>query len=111
MVRDVCRIVAISAVAAAFAAIIHFSISSAGANDNTTQNYSPNRFALLAGEINVSSNEGGAPSTRRVMLRTDTATGQCWILVLQVYGYQNFRVANASWQPIQLASLQQQEQQ
>ena len=110
MVRDVCRIVAISAVAAAFAAIINFSISSAKADD-TTQNYSPNRFALLAGEINVSSNEGGAPSTRRVMLRADTATGQCWILVLQVYGYQNFRVANASWQPIQLASQQQQEQQ
>ena len=108
MVRDVCRIVAISAVAAVFAAVIHFSISNVKADDNTTQNYSPNRFALLAGEINVSSNEGGAPSTRRVMLRADTATGQCWILELKVYGYQNFRVANAAWKPVQIPQMQQQ---
>ena len=104
MVRDVFRIITIAAVAAAFAAIIHFGISSAKADDGNTQNYTPNRFALLSGEIDVASNEGGAPTTRQIMVRADTQTGQCWILVLQVYGYQNFKFANAQWQPVQFAA-------
>ena len=108
MVTDVCKVLVTAAIAAAAAAFVHFGISSAEASGSTTQNYSPNRFALLAGEIDVDSNEGGAPTTRQVMLRADTQTGQCWILELKVYGYQNFRVANANWKPIQFPQMQQQ---
>ncbi len=102
MLTDVCKVVATAAIAAAAAAAIHFGVSSAGAADNSTQNYTPSRFALLAAQINVASDEGGTPyNTRQVMVRADTLTGQCWILELKVFGYQNFRVANASWKPIQ----------
>ena len=108
MITDVCKVIATAAIAAAAAAAIHFGVSSAGAADNSTQNYSPSRFALLAAQINVSSDEGGISNTRQVMIRADTLTGQCWILELKVYGYQNFRVANASWKPIQFAVQPQQ---
>ena len=51
MITDVCKVIAIAAIAAAAAAAIHFGVSSAGAADNSTQNYSPSRFALLAAQI------------------------------------------------------------
>ena len=108
MITDVCKVIATAAIAAAAAAAIHFGITSAGAADNSTQNYSPSRFALLSAQINVSSDEGGISNTRQVMVRADTLTGQCWILELKVYGYQNFRVANANWKPIQFAVQPQQ---
>ena len=80
-------------------ALIHIFISRADAADNTSQTFAPANFAILAAEINVAS-ESSTSYTRKVMVRTNTQTGQCWILELSVFGEQNFRVKKADWREI-----------
>ena len=82
------------------AALMHTMLSRAGASENvTTQEYTPAHYMILAAEINVSSPQSPT-NTRKVMLRTNTKTGQCWILELTVLGDQNFKVNKAHWKEV-----------
>ena len=89
-----------AALALLSAALIHIMLSQAGASENvTTQEYTPAHYMILAAEINVSSPQSPS-NTRKVMLRTNTNTGQCWVLELSVLGDQNFRVSKAHWKEV-----------
>lgn len=97
--KNVLKIVLVVIIALLTGLLIHIFISRADAADETTQTYTATNYAILAAEINVSSNNNSS-NTRKVMLRTNTRTGQCWILELTVHGTQNFRVAQAHWREI-----------
>ena len=86
--------------AAAVAGAVTFFSSKAEAAVDSTQNYTPARFALLAAELNVSSMSIGPNNTRQVIVRADTATGQCWVLELTVPGEGSFQVIRADWKAI-----------
>lgn len=70
------------------------------ASDNPVQNYPPSRFVLLSAELNVSSFQAAVPNTRKVVIQSDTVTGQCWVLELTIPSAGNFHVASARWRPV-----------
>ncbi|MBQ9089130.1 MAG: hypothetical protein IJY46_10180 [Lentisphaeria bacterium] len=70
------------------------------ASDNPVQNYTPSRFVLLSAELNVSSLQTAVPNTRKVVIQSDTVTGQCWVLELMIPSTGNFHVASARWRPV-----------
>ena len=87
--------------AALLAGLLLWSFSSMlSAAEDSTQNFSPSRYALMSAEINVASQQPGLSYTRKVIMRTDTATGQCWILELTVPGANDFKVVQANWKPV-----------
>ena len=105
--KNILKIVLTAMLAIATGALIHIFISRADAADNTSQTYTPANFAVLAAEINVSSDDTMS-NTHKVMIRTNTQTGQCWILELGVYGNEKFRVKNARWREVPLQQPDQQ---
>ena len=78
--------------------LIRLLISRADAVE-TTQSYTPAHYMILAAEINVSSPQSFS-NTRKVLVRTNTKTGQCWVLELTVLGDQNFKVSKAHWKEV-----------
>lgn len=66
-----------------------------------TQDYYPNRYAVIAAEINVLSPQMGASNKRQcVMLKFDTATGKAWILQIHVAGGNDPKVRNSGWHEV-----------
>lgn len=100
MFAHIHRILFTAGTAAAVAGAISFFTHKAEAAGDSTQGYTPARFALLAARLNVSSMSISGDNTRQVIVRADTATGQCWILELTVPGEGSFKVLQGVWKPI-----------
>ncbi len=70
------------------------------ADGGDTQGFSPARFALVEGEINVSMLQQGGDNTQKVMMKIDTVTGQVWVLQLTVAASNDPQVNRAVWTPV-----------
>lgn len=100
MIKNIMKIVLALILGIMAVMLIHLLISRAGAaENNTTQTYTPAHYMILAAEINVSSPQS-LSNTRKVMVRTNTKTGQCWVLELTVLGDQNFKISKAHWKEV-----------
>ncbi len=72
-----------------------------GVDEGGTQAFSPARYILLEGEINVAMrNPGAAGTIQKAMFRLDTVTGRVWVLQMTVMGNNNPQVQSASWYPV-----------
>ncbi len=67
----------------------------------TTQNFAPNRFALLAAEVDAESPQYGPGSHgRKVLAKLDTQTGEVQLLQLRIAGAEDPRIQAASWRTV-----------
>ena len=70
--------------------------------DNTTQIFTPARYALNSAEIDVSiSVPNGPVQEQKVMFKIDTVTGDVWVLQLSVEGQNDPSFAAANWVKVQ----------
>ena len=98
----------IAALAAAAAGAIAFGIGSAiparADSSGGTQVFVPARYALVQGEVNVSTlqqdinAEGGF--TQKAIFRLDTTTGEVWVLQLSIVGANQPQVTSGSWMKV-----------
>ena len=99
----------IAALAAAAAGAIAFGIGSAipvraDSSSGGTQTFVPARYALVQGEVNVSTlqqdinAEGGF--TQKAIFRLDTTTGEVWVLQLSIVGANQPQVTSGSWMKV-----------
>ena len=89
------------AVVAAVVVILGMAIPSVFGQSGNSQEYSRERFVLVAAQVNVFSPEmGGRNDTQHVMVRMDTVTGRSWILQLDVAGGNTPKVRHSSWQEL-----------
>jgi hypothetical protein len=73
-------------------------IPSSNAQNDTTQEYHPSRFAVIAAEVNVLTPDmGGRNATQHMMLRVDTVTGRTWLLQVNVAGGNEPHLRTAVW--------------
>lgn len=73
-------------------------IPESDAQSNSSQEYFPSRFAVIAAEVNVMTPDmGGRDATQNILMRVDTATGRTWILQVNVAGGNDPRVRAAVW--------------
>lgn len=98
----------IAALAAVAAGAIAFGIGSAlparADSSGGTQVFVPARYALVQGEVNVSTlqqdinAEGGF--TQKAIFRLDTTTGEVWVLQLSIVGANQPQVTSGSWMKV-----------
>lgn len=89
------------AVIAAVVIMIAAAIPSLLAQSGNSQEYSRERFVLVAAQVNVFSPEMGARNeSQYVMVKMDTLTGRSWILQLDVAGGNEPKVRHSSWQEL-----------
>lgn len=98
----------IAALAAVAAGAITFGIGSAlparADSSGGTQVFVPARYALVQGEVNVSTlqqdinAEGGF--TQKAIFRLDTTTGEVWVLQLSIVGANQPQVTSGSWMKV-----------
>ena len=87
----------------AAAAVLLF-IRHLAAENTTTQEFVPARYALLEASVNVSSvlNSGNFDQgIQKTVLKIDTRTGQVWVLQLAVNGVGDPTVCSAVWAKVQ----------
>ena len=106
----------IAALAAVAAGAIAFGIGSAlparADSSGGTQVFVPARYALVQGEVNVSTlqqdinAEGGF--TQKAIFRLDTTTGEVWVLQLSIVGANQPQVTSGSW--MKVTDMQQRQQ-
>ena len=87
----------------AAAAVLLF-IRHLAAENTTTQEVVPARYALLEASVNVSSvlNSGNFDQgIQKTVLKIDTRTGQVWVLQLAVNGVGDPTVCSAVWAKVQ----------
>jgi hypothetical protein len=87
---------------AAITAIAAVSPGVLSAGESTdSQEYSPARYALIAATVDCAS---VAPdygnTTRQVIIKLDSLTGECWVLAMTVDGSDKTRLSLAQWQAI-----------
>lgn len=78
--------------------------ANSGNSMNTTQNYTPSRYALLEADVNISNvmNSGGLNNNvQKTVLKVDTLTGRVWVLQLAVNGTGDPTVRSAVWAQVQ----------
>ena len=90
------------AVAALAAAAVIFAVSALRADGGDSQIFTPARYALLTGTVDVSllqpgPGDGSDGCSRDVVLKIDTATGDVWVLQLGVNGVTDPTVRSAAW--------------
>ncbi len=67
-----------------------------------SQVFSPARFALVEGSVNVGMQQsnGLQKSEQKAMFKVDTMTGQVWVLQLSVTASNDPTVQSAVWAPV-----------
>ena len=96
-------IVAAVAVVALLAAGVYTSLSARADSSGNSQLFTPGRYALVEGEINVatlSQNGGRNADEQKVMFKVDTVTGQVWVLQLGIVAPNDPTVNSAVWAPV-----------
>lgn len=87
----------------AAAAVLLF-VRHLAAENTSTQEFAPARYALLEASVNVSSvlNSGAFDrGVQKTVLKIDTRTGQVWVLQLAVNGVGDPTVCSAVWAKVQ----------
>ena len=87
----------------AAAAVLLF-VRHLAAGNTSTQEFAPARYALLEASVNVSSvlNSGAFDrGAQKTVLKSDTRTGQVWVLQLAVNGVGDPTVCSAVWARVQ----------
>lgn len=98
----------IAALAAAAAGAIAFGIGSAlpvqADSNGGTQIFVPARYALVQGEVNVSTLQQNVTAdggfTQKAIFRLDTTTGEVWVLQLSIVGANQPQVTSGSWMKV-----------
>ena len=96
----------VAALLAVGAALGVYSAIPAKAGNGGTQIFTPARYALLQGELNVSMLQenpdvnGNDGSMQKAVFRIDTVTGEVWVLQLAIAAWNQPGVTSASWAPI-----------
>ena len=90
------------AIAALAAAAAVFAVSALRADGGDSQTFTPARYALLTGSVDVSllqpgPGDGSGGCRRDVVLKIDTLTGDVWVLQLGVNGVTDPSVRSAAW--------------
>lgn len=68
------------------------------AQNFSTQEYSPSRFAVISAEVNVLTPDMNVSRhTQHLLMRVDTVTGRTWLLQVNVAGGNEPRVRTAVW--------------
>ena len=103
------RNIVVSLLAAGIAAAVGgaFAVSRASAEDTaatTTQTYTPNRFALLAGKVDVNSMVSGQPYTMNTIVLLDGQTGHVWMLQATVSQNNVPVLSQATFVPAQISN-------
>ncbi len=96
-------IVAVVAAVALLAAGVYTSLSARADSSGNSQLFTPGRYALVEGKINVAtlSQTGGRNADeQKVMFKVDTATGQVWVLQLGIVAPNDPTVNSAAWAPV-----------
>lgn len=103
MVMKKILVVAAVAAVALLAVGIYTSLPAQADNSGNSQLFTPGRYALVEGEINVAtlSQPGGRNSNeQKVMFKVDTTTGQVWVLQLGIVAPNDPTVNSAVWAPV-----------
>ncbi len=92
----------LSAAALGVAALGIYATVPAGAAAEDSQTFSPSRYALVEGEVNVGilQNPGAAGNVQKALFRVDTVSGQVWVLQLSVVAFNDPTVTSAVWAPV-----------
>ena len=67
----------------------------------TTQAFTPNRFALEAAEVNVKQLRPEGKCRQKMLFKIDTLTGQVWVLQVSSIGQVNPHVTEAAWKKVE----------
>jgi len=67
----------------------------------TTQSFTPRRFALEAAEVTVKQFRPDGGNTQKMLFRIDTLTGQVWVLQVSAMGQVDPSVTDARWKKIE----------
>ena len=73
------------------------SFLSVRAEDANSQSFTNGRFALVAAEVDVISNQSTQSNTQNVVFKIDRKTGKVWVLQLRVYDLNNPIVGSTYW--------------
>ena len=65
--------------------------------EDDSQSFTNGRFALVAAEVDVISNQSTQSNKQNVVFKIDRKTGRVWVLQLRVYDLNNPIVGSAYW--------------
>lgn len=75
-----------------------------GSETATTQTYKANRYAIIAGKLDVATQTDGNPYTMNAMVLLDTQTGQTWMMQSMVEQSNDPVVLSAAFVPVELSN-------
>ncbi len=77
-----------------------YSASTVQAEVNTSQQYTPARFAVINAVVQVQSSTDHGANNQSSLFKIDATTGQVWMLQATVQSMANPQILNAVWVPV-----------
>ncbi|MGE4563527.1 MAG: hypothetical protein AB7F32_01530 [Victivallaceae bacterium] len=77
-----------------------YSANTAQAEANTSQQYTPARYAVINAVVQVQSSTDHGVNNQSSLFKIDSTTGQVWMLQATVQSMANPQILNAVWVPV-----------